>query len=102
MSGYCSLPLEEQETCISWSRTEKTAHVYTSDKTIMTKLDNMCKRSPENYKLLRADTVGGFVCSKDYVIADKKLITLRASKVIRELTEEQRRAIGENLKQARQ
>ena len=45
-----SVSLYEQETTISFRRVDDFATVWTSDTTVMTKLDRMCRESPENYK----------------------------------------------------
>lgn len=39
--------LEEQETVIQISRNRREVHIWTSDKTMMTKLDNLCEKSEE-------------------------------------------------------
>lgn len=99
-----SIPLVEQETTISFSRTEDGAEIWTSDKTMMTKLDRLCSESPENYKLIKADKVKGTdaVAFKTYHIADKKLISFRSRKIQRELTEEQKMEIAERFKRSRE
>lgn len=87
-----SVSISEQEVCINFMRDEDFATVYTSDTTYMTKLDKLCKTSPDMYSLI-TDTGRG----KTYRIEDKTLISFRAKK--RELSEEQKIAAGERMRQ---
>lgn len=87
-----SVSVSEQETNILYMRDQDYAEVYTSDSTQMTRLDKLCLQNPEVYSLIK-DTGRG----KIYRIADKTLISFRAKK--RELTEEQRQAAGERMRQ---
>lgn len=89
-----SVSISEQEVSINFMRDEDFATIYTSDTTYMTKLDKLCKTSPDMYSLI-ADTGRG----KTYRVEDKTLISFRAKKVIRELTEEQKIAAGERMRQ---
>lgn len=84
--------ISEQEVCINFMRDEDFATIYTSDTTYMTKLDKLCKASPNMYSLL-SDTSRG----KTYRVEDKTLISFRAKK--RELSDEQKIAAGERMKQ---
>ena len=86
-----SVSLSEQEVCINFLRDEDFATIYTSDTTYMTKLDKLCKTSPDMYVLI-ADTGRG----KTYRVEDKTLISFRAKK--RELSEEQKIAAGERMR----
>lgn len=70
-----SLSISEQEVCINFMRDEDFATIYTSDTTYITKLDKLCKTSPEMYSLI-ADTGRG----KTYCVEDKTLIGFRAKK----------------------
>ena len=89
-----SVSIAEQEVCINFMRDDDFATVYTSDTTYMTKLDKLCKSSPDMYSLL-SDTGRG----KTYRVEDKTLISFRAKKIKRELTEEQKIAAGERMRQ---
>lgn len=86
-----SVSISEQEVSINFMRDEDFATIYTSDTTYMTKLDKLCKTSPEMYSLI-ADTGRG----KTYRLEDKTLISFRVKK--RELSEEQRIAAGERMR----
>lgn len=87
-----SVSISEQEVCINFMRDEDFATIYTSDTTYITKLDKLCKTSPEMYSLLFDSGRG-----KTYRVEDKTLISFRAKK--RELSEEQRIAAGERMRQ---
>lgn len=86
-----SVSISEQEANINFMRDESYATIYTSDTTYMTKLDKLCKTSPDMYSLI-ADTGRG----KTYRVEDKTLIGFRAKK--RELSEEQKIAAGERMR----
>lgn len=88
-----TLSISEQEVCINFMRDEDFATIYTSDTTYMTKLDRLCRTSPDMYSLI-ADTGRG----KTYRVEDKTLISFRAKKIKRELTEEQKLAAGERMR----
>ncbi len=95
--------LSEQETTISYCRESNEVHIWTSDSTVMTKLDRMCMDFPETYKCTeeaRAKT-GGELISKSYSIADKRLISFRGKKKKPNMTEEQKRAAAERLRNLR-
>lgn len=87
-----SVSISEQEVCINFMRDEDFATIYTSDTTYMTKLDKLCKTSPNMYSLV-SDTGRG----KTYRVADKTLISFRSKK--KKLSEEQRIAASERMKQ---
>lgn len=86
-----SVSISEQEVSINFMRDENFATIYTSDTTYMTKLDKLCKTSPDMYSLI-SDMGRG----KTYRVEDKTLISFRAKK--RELSEEQRIAAGERMR----
>lgn len=94
--------LEEQETTINFSRTQDAVDVWTSDKTVMTKLDKLCNSAPDFYKLVaehRAQDDVGAITSKEYRISDKRMLSFRSMK--RNLTEEQKRERAERLNGAK-
>ena len=99
MEKYESIPLNEQETTISFWRDEGHATVWTNDRTTITKLE-LREESPENYKCVdvgRAKTGGG-ILDKRYRISDKGLLSFRPRK--RVIPEEQKAALAERLKRA--
>ena len=96
--------LEEQETTINFSRTQDAVDVWTSDKTVMTKLDKLCNSAPGFYKLIaehKAQDDDGAIISKEYRISDKRMLSFRSMKRTYNLTEEQKRKRAEHLNGAK-
>lgn len=85
--------IEEQEICINAMRDEKFATIYASDSTYITKLDKLCKESPDMYSLIQ-DTGRG----KKYLLKDKSLISFRAKKTTRVMTDEQKKQAAERMR----
>ena len=97
-----SVSYEEQETTISFSRTDSGAEIWTSDRTTMTKLDRLCSESPEYWKCKKVENfLDGSLANKVYTVTDKSLISFRSKKVKRELTDEQRAEMAERFKRAK-
>lgn len=87
-----NIPRDEQETIISFTADDKIAQVYTCDAVYIRKLDRLCEKSPNQYKVIQQDAY-----SKTYTMP-KKLVSFR---IPREMTEEQRAAAKERLAKAR-
>lgn len=98
MNKY-SIPPDEQETTINISRYKQECDIWTSDTTMMTKLDKLCEISPEYYKLVDVGTVEGQTVDKVYVLSDKTLISFRRKHV--ELSEDQKQKRSERMKDMR-
>ena len=95
-----SCPLAEQETHIHFMRTDDYASIYATDKTTITKLDRLCKESPEYYQLINVGKLSnGTVVSKTYRLSDKTLVSFRSKKMTREMTDEQREAASIRMKE---
>ena len=94
MANY-RLQLCEQETSISWMADEKTARIYTNIPATMRKLDKLCDKHPDVYKLEQLDED-----SKSYIIP-KRLISFRSPQEKREITEEQRIILRERFAKAK-
>ena len=92
---------DEQETTINYGRNDEEAEVYTSDNTVLTKIKNMFSSDDCEWKLKNVvkDRKGNVVSV--FFSVPKKLISLRAKTVKSNLTDEQRRAAAERLKNAR-
>ena len=86
-----SLPIYEQEVSVNWMRDEDFATIYASDSTTITRLDKLCKSSPDMYQLIAQTSV-----SKTYRCNDKGMISFRSKK--REMTDEQKQAAGERMR----
>jgi hypothetical protein len=83
--------LDEMETTISFSRTGAHAEVWTSDTTMYTRLDKLCKENPAMYTCTEeARNRYGDLLSKTYRIADKSMLTSRTKKKSFVLTEEEK------------
>lgn len=90
--------LEERETVINFGRLDKTASVYTSDETVVTKLDKFLELDT-GWKLKSTETREGDLVSKTYE-CPVEFISFRAKKKV--YTEEQKKAMAERLSKARQ
>lgn len=82
-----NVPAIEQETTVNFGRAEQVARIWTSDTTVMTKLDKLVKRDPDNWSCNLQKDKDGDVIAKEYVVQKKKLISFRAEI---KLTEEQK------------
>ena len=72
-------------------RDQDFAIVYTSDTTMITKFNKLCKNSPEYYSLIERNKYGN-----RYKIADKTLVSYRQKK--KEMSEENKNAASERFK----
>lgn len=93
------LNISEQETSVSFSRDSDICTVYTSDTTVMTKLDKLAEsnNSPhwklkEEHKLLNGELIG-----KTYE-THKRLISFRSNITTREMSDEQKEAASERFR----
>lgn len=93
----------EQETVVSFMRDGEKAKIYTSDSTVMTRLDKLAEneKCPE-WKLIKEHySQNGELVGKTYETS-KRLVSFRSSIVSRELTEEQKAEAAERLRRMRQ
>lgn len=93
------LNIPEQETSVSFTRDSDICTVYTSDSTIMTKLDKLVEsaKAPhwklkEEHRLLNGELIG-----KTYE-THKRLISFRSNISTREMSEEQKEAASERFR----
>lgn len=88
---------DEQETVVQFGRNDEYMTIYTTDSTMMTKLDKCVKGGEyeviEIHKLQKSDKIIG----KTYK-AKKRLLSFRKKFIERELTKEQKLASAERLK----
>lgn len=96
----------EQETVVRFGRDSDECIVYTSDSTVMTKLDKLANEENEKAPLWKLKEVHrmrgtGEVVGKTYV-TNKRLISFRSDIVSREMTEEQREAAAERFRKWRE
>ncbi len=93
MEDY-KVPTDEQETVIRFDRNGKKCYVYTTDSTVMTKLDKIHKRVKQDY--INRKPVAA------YYEFDKNLITFRSKRVSRKpLTDKQKEDAKKHLAKAR-
>lgn len=98
------ISLAEQETVINFYRTDHRMSIYTSDQTMITKLMKLLKKNEQNdeagYMLVREEKMNGRVVAIE-VSAPKHLLSLRTPKKKRELSYEERQALAERMRRAR-
>lgn len=92
-----SVPIYEQETTISFTRDGEKAIVYTSDKTMLTKLHKLVEKNPKEWKRIDQGRLKGDVVSETFE-CPKKLINLRTTTPISTMSEEQKRLAAERLR----
>ena len=68
---------EEQETTININRADDYMTVWTSDRTMMTKLDKLCQQYPTTYILTNTGLIDGQIADKEYRINDKTLFSFK-------------------------
>jgi hypothetical protein len=76
-------------------RDEKFATIYTSDSTVITKLDKLCTQNPNMYAVIESDAY-----HRRYRVSDKSMVAFRTKK--REMTDEQRAAARDRFLKARE
>ena len=89
--------MEEQETTIVYSRDSKTAHVYTSDNTTLTKIEKLLNTEGSEWKLKQVvrnsdGTPNGYMFE-----CPKHLVNPKAKKTTKKMTDEQREAARERI-----
>ncbi len=91
-----SVSIDEQETTIQFNRTDNCARICTSDSTMKTKYDKLCKNNPKHWKKISDDG-----CFSKYECTPKSLISARSKVTEREYTDEQRQAMADRLRESR-
>lgn len=95
------LSLEEQETNVNFSRESDKAIVYTSDSTMITKLQKLVEISGTEWKLESVSRLrNGEIVGRTYS-CPVEFITFRSKRVSRAMTEEQKRAFAERMQKSR-
>lgn len=87
------VPTEEQETVIQFNRNSDVCDVYTTDSTMMTKLDRIHKRIKEDF------SEGKVIAA--YYRFDKKLLSFRSKRMTRKISEEHKEKLRNNARKAR-
>lgn len=99
--GKYRLSKYEQEVVIGFNAEEDAADLYTADPVWIRKMDRLVEQNPEQFKLVRVEKCQGDVVSKRYTLP-KRFISIRSKDVKRELTDEQRQAASERMRQIRE
>lgn len=91
--------MDEQETTIVFSRKENIAYVYSSDNTMLTKIQKLLNAPDSEWQLIKTSKDrDGNPTGYEFTV-NKKMVSLRAKKKPgREFTEEERKALGERLR----
>lgn len=84
----------ERETIITLNAAEGTAEVFTLDPVYVRKLDKLCEREPDSYKLVKRDGEAA------YYTMPKRLLSFRTP-TTRELSDEQREALAARMRSMR-
>lgn len=92
-----SVPIYEQETTISFTRDGNKAIVYTSDRTMLTKLHKLVEKNPKEWKRVDQGRLKGDVVSETFE-CPKKLISFRTATPVSTMSEEQKRLAAERLR----
>lgn len=93
-----SVSIEEQETHVNFNRDDERATVYTSDTTVMTKLNKLISMPGTEWKLEGGSRLkNGELVGKTYS-CPVAFISFRSKRTSRYLTEEQRKAIGKRFR----
>lgn len=97
--GGPGITREEQETIITIGATSKQAEICSTDPVFWRRLDKMCERDPENYKLVREyKTSAGETLTRWYSVP-KKLVSFKPKRII---SEEQKKQIAERFRRYRE
>lgn len=98
-----SVNIREQETTVNIMRDSDKASIYTSDSTMMTRLDKLAAdEDAPHWKLIRIHKDrSGEVVGKTYE-THKRLVSFRADIVTREMTPEQKEAAAARMKKWRE
>ncbi len=94
-----SLLIEEQETHVNFSRGDSRAEIYTSDTTMMTKLNKLVNLQDTEWKLERESRVqgSGELIGKTYS-CPVEFISFRTKRISRTYSEEEKKLIAERLR----
>lgn len=95
-----SLEKSERYTCIGIDEDSPKASIISFIRADLNKLEKLCKQYPKAYQHVSDQFDEGEIVGKEFV-CDKRLISFRAPKKVKEKTEEEKKIIGERLNKAR-
>ena len=97
------LMADEQETSILLSRERgfrDKVKIYTSDNTFITKIKKAIKKNPSAWEIIVAGTMNGEIVGFDFVGPVNVIRIGSGKKRTRNLTDEQRKALGDRLRKS--
>lgn len=97
---FVGVDMDEQETIITMLRGEEEVRIYTADNTMLTKLKKLMETGAKQYHVERIDRDREGNPRGVFVVAPKRCLSLRAGNE-RELTEEQKEALRERMRNIR-
>lgn len=86
----------EKETVINFNEAEKEASIYTFNKKMISKLDRLCEKFPEQFRLYRKFSDG----AREYIMP-KKYVSVRGPRPQKELSEAEKEQIKNRLLNSR-
>ncbi len=101
------IPYDEQETIVNYSRDNDTAYITTTDPTVFNQLKKKALTNPDEWELydvtVRSNESNVYALSSATLTCPKRLISFRSKTGEgRQMSEEQRAAAAERLKNARE
>lgn len=96
--------MSEQETTIQYSRDGKELHLYTSDNTIVTKMNRLLNAPGTKWRLEKTTYLDGEPTGYFFVCEDKRVVSLKAkvAENTRQYTEEEKDILRERMKNAQE
>lgn len=85
----------EKESVVGWDDSTKTAILTTWSRSLITKIDKLCKEHPNTYKLINEQELDGSIC-KEYEFP-KRLVSFRSPNK-RKMSDEQKQAASDRMK----
>lgn len=95
-----SLSAAERETIVRWDQVDGVAKIYTSDPITFTRLHKLGEANPNDWKKVSVETYQGKVVAENW-ICPKAFITFRTKAAQSHMTEEQKAAASERMKEIR-
>jgi hypothetical protein len=95
-----SLEKSERYTCIGIDEDSKQAQIITFIRADLNKLEKLCKQYPKSYQHVSDQYDDDEIVGKEFV-CDKRLVSFRAPKNVKEKTEEEKKIICERLQQGK-
>lgn len=95
------IPVNEQETVINFRRGEPLASIFTTDSTMITKLNKCVEANPSEWKRMETHKIYGEIVGYTYECPKKYASSFRKSSTKRTMTEEQKMVQAERMRNLR-